>query len=78
MLRVKFEVEKVADCDTSITVRKFMLDEWVEQYGDDAGYILACKVADFMEAIVKCLEDDDDNIDALRMLVKDKARLVGK
>lgn len=85
MIKIKFEIEKsinassFSDLNRELTVRKYYMNEEVNETDPtDASYLLACKVCDFMDAIVKCMEDDDDDIDVFRSLVKDKARFVGK
>ena len=85
MIRIKFEIEKTisassfSDLNRELTVRKYYLNEEVNETDPtDSSYLLACRVCDFMDAIIKCMEDDEDDIDAFRSLVKDKARFVGK
>lgn len=83
MIKIKFEIEKRIEdphiegyCD--LTVRKYYHNEEVDELSEDASYLLACRVCDFMDAIIKCMEDGAEEIDDFRSLVKDKARFVGK
>lgn len=78
MIRIQFEVEKVGSELNPLILRKYLSRDSVEEHEDDTGFLLSGTVLDLVECIIKCLEDDEDNIDTLRMQVKDRVRFIGK
>lgn len=78
MIRIQFEVEKVGSPVNPVITRKYMVRDGVEEYEEDTGFLLAANVMDMIESIIKCLEDDEDNIDLLRMQIRDRVRTIGK
>ena len=68
MINFNFHVSKSVD---SMTVRQYQDNASFQEQDPDTGYLLACKVCDALDSIIRSLEDNDQVKKELLRTVRD-------